>query len=145
MLPTVQCAACGRTTKSLNPHRPLPMCRSCALERIADADESEVTSIPVNLLTYDPTGDGEYRSPVVKVDVRFEGQEAIRILMGTELLGPSIFFERQPTGWHIVLHPDAGDPVGGIMIQDTGEIRFEPDAVHGCPVMLSHDGACSAT
>lgn len=65
----------------------------------------------------------EYGDPHVQVLVR--EAEGVRIVLGThdheDLDKPDIWVERQPQGWVIFLHPDAGgDPCGYVYFLDDG-------------------------
>lgn len=140
MLQTVECAACGGSFRSLNPERSLPLCRICAADRVADTLAEGTTAIHVNLATYDPRGEEDHSAPLAKAIVRFEANEAIRVILGDERQGPDIHVERRVAGWHVSLHPDTGDPVGTIEIRDNGECRFQPEFCGSQEALLSYRG-----
>lgn len=140
MLQTVKCAACGGSFRSLNPDRSLPLCKMCAADRVADTLAEGTTAIHVNLATYDPKDDEDHRAPFAKAIVRFEANEAIRVILGDERKGPDVHIERRVAGWHVSLHPDAGDPIGTIEIRDDGEYRFVPEWCGSKDAVLSDRG-----
>lgn len=140
MAQMVQCSACGGTFKSLNPGRSFPMCRVCAADRVADTLAEETTAIHVNLATYDPRGEEDHRAPLAKAIVRFEANEAIRVILGDESQGPDIHVERRVAGWHVSLHPNPGDPIGTIEIRDDGQYRFLPELFGSKDAVLSDRG-----
>jgi hypothetical protein len=137
MIDLVQCVACGKTVKSYRPERAFPMCGACAADRIADVTVEGTIAVPIHLLTYDPQDGVDHRAPLVKVVVRFEANEAVRVILGDEHHGPDVHIERHPRSWHVSFHPDVHDPIGTVEIEDTGEVRFVPDSVRGKEVVLA--------